>query len=297
VAKFINKVAQYKRFAPDFMLNTVKKIVAYIRSCQKTVFGGEIKLTPPQRNKIYNLYRESNTRTAKLLSLDLGKLGYSVNDCQSSDMVPEKTVSARPMAPDIVWHDATVTRRNREFSKSGGHRSLVIWFTGLSGSGKSTIAHEIEKQLFSRGAKTYVLDGDNVRHGLNSDLGFSDQDRKENIRRIGEVTKLFFDAGIITLTAFISPSRSKREEVKSMFPKEDFIEVYCHCPLETCEQRDVKGLYRKAREGLIKNFTGVSLPYEEPLDPDIILNTDSQTLEESIKTVFSVLNKKNIFLD
>jgi adenylylsulfate kinase len=300
MSKLIAKVARYKHFAPDFMFNTMKKVATFIRSHQKVVFRGEIKLTPSQRNKIRNLYRESNTRTAKLLSFDLGKLGYSVNDSQSSVMTPEKTVSTNLTASnssDIAWHNATVTRENRECSKSSSHRSLVIWFTGLSGSGKSTIAHEIEERLFSQGAKTYVLDGDNVRHGLNSDLGFSDQDRKENVRRIAEVTKLFFDAGIITLTAFISPSRSKREEVKSMFSKEDFIEVYCHCPLETCEQRDVKDLYRKAREGLIKDFTGVSVPYEEPLDPDIILNTDVQTLEESVKTVFSVLNERNIFLD
>ena len=190
---------------------------------------------------------------------------------------------------NTVWHHATVNRKRRESSGSVPHRSLLVWFTGLSGSGKSTIAHTVEERLFQLGAKTYVLDGDNVRHGLNSDLGFSDSDRNENIRRIGETVKLFVDAGIITLTAFISPFRSEREQVKALFEEGDFIEVYCGCSLETCEQRDVKGLYQKAREGLIGDFTGISSPYEEPLNPDLILDTDVQTLEESVDAVVATI--------
>jgi len=165
----------------------------------------------------------------------------------------------------------------------------LVWFTGLSGSGKSTIAHAVEERLFQLGAKTYVLDGDNVRHGLNSDLGFSDSDRNENIRRIGEMVKLFVDAGIITLTAFISPFRAERAQVRALFSEGDFIEVHCDCTLETCEQRDVKGLYKRARAGVIKDFTGVSSPYEDPLNPDLVLDTGIQSLEESVDSVLSII--------
>lgn len=193
---------------------------------------------------------------------------------------------------NTVWHHATVNRKRREANRSVPHKSLLVWFTGLSGSGKSTIAHAVEEQLFQLGAKTYVLDGDNVRHGLNSDLGFSDRDRHENIRRIGEMVKLFVDAGIITLAAFISPFRLEREQVRALFPEQDFMEIYCHCALETCEQRDVKGLYRRAREGVIKSFTGISSPYEEPVNPDIVIDTDAQELEESVTVVVEeILNR------
>lgn len=199
-------------------------------------------------------------------------------------------------SPNTVWHHATVNRERREGSRSASHKSLLVWFTGLSGSGKSTIAHAVEERLFQLGAKTYVLDGDNVRHGLNSDLGFSDSDRNENIRRIGEMVKLFVDAGIVTLTAFISPFRSEREQVRKLFSKSDFIEVYCQCSLETCERRDVKGLYQKAREGVIGDFTGISSPYEEPLSPDLALNTDTQSLEESVDDVVSFVLKRIEFV-
>jgi len=190
---------------------------------------------------------------------------------------------------NTVWHHATVNRKRRESSGSVPHRSLLVWFTGLSGSGKSTIAHAVEERLFQLGAKTYVLDGDNVRHGLNSDLGFSDSDRNENIRRIGEMVKLFVDAGIITLTAFISPFRAERAQVRALFSEGDFIEVHCDCTLETCEQRDVKGLYKRARAGVIKDFTGVSSPYEDPLNPDLVLDTGIQSLEESVDSVLSII--------
>lgn len=196
---------------------------------------------------------------------------------------------------NIVWHHTTVNRNRREKSSFVPHRSILVWFTGLSGSGKSTIAHAVEEQLFQRGARTYVLDGDNVRHGLNADLGFSDSDRDENIRRIGEMVKLFVDAGIITLAAFISPFRSERAEVRSLFPEQDFIEVHCHCALKTCEQRDVKGLYQQARQGLISDFTGISSPYEEPTNPDLKLDTDAQPLEESVDAVVAAIVERGVF--
>ena len=166
---------------------------------------------------------------------------------------------------NVVWHQATVTRERRE--KLNGHRSFVLWFTGLSGAGKSTIAHAVEEQLYQMGCHTFVFDGDNVRHGLCSDLGFGEDDRKENIRRIGEMTHLFVQAGGIAMTAFISPFRSERKRVRDLFKPGEFIEVYCDCSLDTCEQRDVKGLYAKARAGLIPNYTGISSPYEKPESP------------------------------
>ena len=152
---------------------------------------------------------------------------------------------------NTVWHHATVNRELR--NQQNRHKSIILWFTGLSGSGKSTIAHAVEEQLFKQGCRTFVLDGDNVRHGLSSNLGFNEQDRKENIRRVGEIAKLMVEAGIITLTAFISPYRQDRERVKIMMPQGDFIEIYCEATLETCERRDVKGYYKKARAGIIKN--------------------------------------------
>ena len=151
--------------------------------------------------------------------------------------------------PNIRWHNATITREDRQIQ--GGHKSVILWFTGFSGSGKSTLAHAVEKDLYDLGCRTYVFDGDNVRHGLCADLGFSKKDREENIRRIGEMSKLFIEAGVIALTAFISPFQADRERVRRLVAEGDFIEIYCHCPLEICEQRDVKGLYQKARQGKI----------------------------------------------
>lgn len=193
---------------------------------------------------------------------------------------------------NTVWHRATVTRKRRE--EKNGHKSAVLWFTGLSGSGKSTLAHAVEEQLHQNGLNTFVLDGDNVRHGLCSDLGFSDTDRKENIRRISEIAKLMLEAGVITLTAFISPFRAERAMARSLMPHGDFIEIHCFCPLTVCEQRDVKGLYKKARQGEIKDFTGISSPYEEPEKPDLKIDTSQLTLEESIELVISLLRSRNI---
>ena len=193
---------------------------------------------------------------------------------------------------NTVWHHATVNRELR--NQQNRHKSIILWFTGLSGSGKSTIAHAVEEQLFKQGFRTFVLDGDNVRHGLSTNLGFSEEDRKENIRRVGETAKLMLEAGIITLTAFISPYRQDRERVKIMMPPGDFIEIYCEATLETCERRDVKGYYKKARAGIIKNYTGIDSPYEIPDDPELTLNTDNQTLEESVQAVLALLKQKVI---
>lgn len=191
---------------------------------------------------------------------------------------------------DVVWHHATVTRERRE--KLNAHKSVVLWFTGLSGSGKSTLAHSVEERLHQKKCRTLVLDGDNVRHGLCGDLGFSGPDRVENIRRIGEVAKLFLEAGVISLTAFISPFRSDREKVRSLFPHGDFLEIYCRCPLEVCEARDTKGLYKRARSGEVKNFTGISSPYEEPAAPELVVDTNLLTQEESVERVMGLLRER-----
>lgn len=193
---------------------------------------------------------------------------------------------------NIVWHAATVTRERRE--KQNGHRSGVIWFTGLSGSGKSTLAHSVEEKLHQSGRATFVLDGDNVRHGLCSDLGFSREDRTESLRRIGEMAKLFMEAGVLVLTAFISPFRADRGRIRQLVGEENFFEVYCRCPLEVCEQRDVKGLYKKARQGTVEEFTGISSPYEEPVAPDLFIDTANTTLEDSVRMVLSIQRLRGI---
>lgn len=192
----------------------------------------------------------------------------------------------------VVWHHATVTRERRE--KLNGHRSCVLWFTGLSGAGKSTLAHAVEEELHQLGGRTFVLDGDNVRHGLSSNLGFGEDDRRENIRRIGEAAKLMMEAGIITMTAFISPFRGDREEVRNLMPHGDFLEIYCQASLEVCESRDVKGLYKKARAGLIKNYTGIDSPYETPLKPELVVETDVLTLQQSVDSVLGLLQERGI---
>jgi adenylylsulfate kinase len=187
----------------------------------------------------------------------------------------------------LVWHNATVTRQRRE--ALNGHRGVIVWFTGLSGAGKSTLAHSVEERLHQAGCRTFVFDGDNVRHGLCSDLGFSAQDRQENIRRIGEMSKLFIQAGVVALTAFISPFRADRDRVRMLVGPDDFLEVYCHCPLEICEERDVKGMYQKARRGEIPEFTGISSPYEEPLTPELILDTGNKSVDECTSEVLALL--------
>ena len=192
----------------------------------------------------------------------------------------------------IIYHNATVTRQRRE--KLNNHKSVVIWFTGLSGSGKSTLAHSVEEELHKLGCRTFVLDGDNVRHGLSSNLTFSDNDRKENIRRIGEAAKLMMEAGVIAITAFISPFREDRDNVRRLLPQEDFIEIFCNASLEVCESRDVKGLYKRARAGEIKNYTGIDSPYEAPINPELVIDTDGETLEESAIKVIEFLKSKNI---
>ncbi len=200
--------------------------------------------------------------------------------------------SEKKVSSNVVWHHATIDRQRRE--ALNGHKSVILWFTGLSGSGKSTLAHAVEEQLYEMKCRTFVLDGDNIRHGLCGDLGFSDDDRVENIRRIGEVAKLFLEAGVITLTAFISPFRSDRERVRNLVPHGDFLEIYCRCPLEICEERDVKGLYKKARAGEIKAFTGIDSPYEEPLAPELAVDTGSESLEESTAKVIGLLKSRGI---
>jgi adenylylsulfate kinase len=193
---------------------------------------------------------------------------------------------------NIVWHNATVTRERRE--TQNGHKSCVIWLTGLSGSGKSTLAHAVEEQLHQRGCRTFVLDGDNVRHGLSSNLGFSEEDRKENIRRIGEAAKLMLEAGLVAMTAFISPFRADREAVRNLMPHGDFLEIYCKASLAACEDRDVKGLYKKARAGLIKNYTGIDSPYEEPVSPELVVDTEALDLDASVKRVLALLEARRI---
>ena len=200
------------------------------------------------------------------------------------------------MSSNTVWHSATVTRERRE--KLNGHKSIILWFTGLSGSGKSTVAHRVEEQLHQLGCKTFVFDGDNVRHGLCNDLGFSDSDRKENLRRIGEMVKLFLEAGTIALTAFISPFKEDRDKIRSMVPDGDFVEIYCRCPISKCEERDVKGLYKKARAGDIPHFTGISSPYEEPESPEVIVDTDgSISIEDTVDKIIRTLEKLEILKD
>ena len=202
-------------------------------------------------------------------------------------------MSKEKKSTNIVWHQPTVTRDRRQ--NQNGHRSTIIWFTGLSGSGKSTLAHAVEEKLHQNGIKTFVFDGDNVRHGLCGDLGFSEEDRTENIRRVGQMAKLFIESGVIALTAFISPFQVDRQRVRMMVDHDDdFLEVYCECPLEVCERRDVKGLYHRARKGEIQEFTGISSPYEEPENAELIINTAEHGIEECVEMVMDMLKSKGI---
>ena len=193
----------------------------------------------------------------------------------------------------IVPHAATITKEDRQHLN--GNKSTILWYTGLSGSGKSTLANKVEEKLFEMGLHTYVLDGDNIRMGLNKGLGFTAEDRAENIRRIGEVAKLFVDAGVMVSTAFISPYIADRDMVRSIVKEGEFIEILVDCPIEICEKRDVKGLYEKARAGIIKNFTGVSDPYEAPIKPELIVKTGELSLEESALKVIDYLRANNYF--
>lgn len=192
----------------------------------------------------------------------------------------------------IIPHDHEITKEDRR--NLNGHGSLILWFTGLPSSGKSTLANEVEKKLIATGARTYILDGDNVRMGLCKDLGFSEQDRAENIRRIGEVSKLFVQAGTIVLSAFVSPYRRDRDAVRALVPEGEFVEIFVDAPLEVCEQRDVKGLYKKAREGVIKGFTGIDDPYEAPERPEMTIKTDQKSLEEGASEIIAYLKDKGV---
>jgi len=193
---------------------------------------------------------------------------------------------------NIAWHHASVDRAAR--AEQRGHRSAILWFTGLSGSGKSTLANAVNQALFERGLACYVLDGDNIRHGLCKDLGFSDADREENIRRIGEVSKLFLDAGVVVLTAFVSPFKADRDRARALVEGGDFVEIHCSADLSVCEERDTKGLYAKARAGEIKEFTGISSPYEAPENPELRVDTGSQSLEACVDVVINHLREAGV---
>ncbi|GIO19185.1 putative adenylyl-sulfate kinase [Oceanobacillus oncorhynchi subsp. incaldanensis] len=195
----------------------------------------------------------------------------------------------------IVWHDTAVQKQERQ--QRNQHKSCILWFTGLSGAGKSTLANALEHRLFEQGLNSYVLDGDNVRHGLNKGLGFGEEDRKENIRRIGEVAKLFVDAGLIVCTAFISPFAEDRNRVRALVQEDEFVEIYVRCSLEACEDRDPKGLYKKARTGEISNFTGISSPYEEPLQPELVVDSDQHSIEACVDQMIAFLRERNYLPD
>jgi len=193
---------------------------------------------------------------------------------------------------NLTWHQGLVSRDDR--NRFNGHKSGVVWMTGLSASGKSTLAHAIEEELFRRRIRVYVLDGDNVRHGLNRDLGFSHEDRKENLRRVTEVAKLFCDAGIVVLSAFISPYREERELARRCIGEDDFHEVYVNCSVKVCEERDPKGIYAKVRKGEIARFTGISDPYEAPVDPDLVLDTANNSIDECLAQFMTYLKENGL---
>ncbi|MFO8234364.1 MAG: adenylyl-sulfate kinase [Bacteroidales bacterium] len=207
----------------------------------------------------------------------------------------ENPQKEKQKSTNVVWHDTVVTKEERE--KKNGHKGVVVWMTGLSGCGKSTIATDLQKKLFEMNCNVFVLDGDNVRHGLNSNLGFSPEDREENIRRIGEVAHLFAESGTITITSFISPYKKDRANARKLNEPEDFIEIYVKAPLSVCEKRDPKGLYKKARQGIIPEFTGISAPYEEPENPEILIETDKMSVEESVDKIIHYMQEKNIIME
>lgn len=192
----------------------------------------------------------------------------------------------------LIPHQASVTRARRE--ALNGHRACVLWFTGLSGAGKSTLAHAVEERLHQQGCRTFVLDGDNVRHGLSSNLGFSDADRQENIRRMGEAAKLMMESGLIVLAALISPFQADRERVRQRMPTGDFLEIYCNASLAVCEARDVKGMYKKARAGEIRNYTGIDSPYEAPLEAELVVDTASASLDDCVNLVLALLEQRGV---
>ncbi len=192
-------------------------------------------------------------------------------------------------ATNITWHQAHVTQEDRD--RKNGYKGMVLWMTGLPSAGKSTLAHEVELKLFQRGCNAYVLDGDNLRHRLNRNLGFSPEDRKENIRRVGEVASLFADAGVIVLAAFISPYREDRAQARALNREDRFLEIYVKCSVETCGDRDPKGLYKRAKKGEIKGFTGIDAPYEEPENPEVVVETDQYSLDECADRIIRYLEE------
>jgi adenylylsulfate kinase len=196
----------------------------------------------------------------------------------------------RKQSTNVTWYERRLAKA--DYQQRNGHSSKVLWFTGLSGAGKSTLAHRVEEALYKKGWYTYILDGDNVRHGLNGDLGFSEEDRRENIRRIGEVAKLFVDAGIVVLAAFISPYREDRDQVRALMGESEFIEIYVKCDLEVCEKRDPKGLYRKARAGELPQFTGIDSPYEEPRNPELVIDTAWLDITDCVNRVTDYLEEQ-----
>lgn len=259
------------------------------------------------KTTIVSLLQENNVMSADSLSkkLDISRQAVhkSLKQLIESNQVikkgnPPKTLyMAHPQQPkstNIVKQDYHITKIERR--NKNAQRSAVIWFTGLSGSGKSTLANAVERRLFEMGKNTYVLDGDNVRHGLNKDLTFSAKDRTENIRRIGEVSHLMVDAGLFVLTAFISPYISDRNMVRSLVDKDEFIEVFVSCPLKVCEERDIKGLYEKARKGQIKNFTGIDAPYEQPEQPEVVVKTDQHSIEECVDQIVAYMEEKEYII-
>ncbi|RKZ53409.1 MAG: adenylyl-sulfate kinase [Candidatus Parabeggiatoa sp. nov. 3] len=197
-----------------------------------------------------------------------------------------------PKSSNTVWHHATVTRQRR--ADLNQHQSILLWFTGLSGAGKSTLAHALEERLYQMGYHTFVLDGDNVRQGLCGDLGFSNENRIENIRRVSEMSKLFLEAGVIVLTAFISPFHADRQKARNLVG-EDFVEIYCDCPLSVCEDRDVKGLYRRAKAGEIKDFTGISSPYEQPKQAELVVKTGEKSIDECVDQILEYLIERGVY--
>ena len=214
------------------------------------------------------------------------------NRCVMSTTPTYGQLTNQGASTNIAWHHASVDRNAR--AEQRGHRSAILWFTGLSGAGKSTLANAVNQALFERGLATYVLDGDNVRHGLCKDLGFSDADREENIRRIGEVAKLFLDSGVIVLTAFVSPFRADRDKARALVEDGDFLEIFCSADLSVCEERDTKGLYAKARAGEIKEFTGISSPYEAPENPELSVDTGAGDLESCVNQVVDALVSRGL---
>jgi len=242
----------------------------------------------PSSDILINIYLKSYLDD---LVYSIGNNFENINPNYNNEITRNNRLSEKK-ATNITWHESTVTVEDRE--KLLNQRGCVVWFTGLSGSGKSTLANAVAYLLHEREHHTYVLDGDNVRHGLNKNLGFSPEDREENIRRVGEVSKLFVDAGTIVMTAFISPYRADRDQARDLIIDDRFVEVYVECPLDVCEERDPKGLYKKARTGEIKEFTGISAPYEEPLKPEVVVNTSELTIIESAQKVIKHLENTGL---